>query len=50
MGKLVENPELAAPINPLYMYSNITNLTFSNITSFFRHQLVVICEILLYVT
>ena len=48
MGKVGETPGVAAPINPKYMYFNVTQITFSQITAFFRHELIVIGVSLLY--
>ena len=47
MGKVGETPGVAAPINSKYMYFNVTQITFSQIMVFFRHQLIVIVVSLL---
>ena len=42
MGKMNESPGVAAPINPVYMYFNVTQIMFSQVTVFSRHQLGII--------
>lgn len=49
MVKMDEYSWVAAPINPLYVYFNLTQIIFLQIMLLFRHQLVVIGVCLMYV-